>query len=279
MTILITGATGTIGTQTLKALEREGATALCGVRTPRGEHDVKLDLEDTASLDAALKGVTQLLLITPFVEHFEPLAERALDAAKRAGVSHVVRLSAAGVSPDASFDLARQHGRVEEALKASGLAHTIVRPLFFQDNFVKFQADTIKKDGAFYGASKGGKSAYLSSRDIGRVLAKILVDPAPHAGKTYSLTGPEALSDEQVAEVIGEARGRTVRYVDLPPEQLAAGMRSSGAPDWMVEGIVALEAIKANGWAAEVSPVVKDVLGEEGQRCDAFIAEHVDAFR
>ena len=72
MTILITGATGTIGTQTLKALEREGATALCGVRTPRGEHDVKLDLEDTASLDAALKGVTQLLLITPFVEHFEP---------------------------------------------------------------------------------------------------------------------------------------------------------------------------------------------------------------
>ncbi len=279
MTILITGATGTVGSKTVSSLAALGVKAVSGVRTPKGAGSVHADLDDANSLNRAFEGVKRLLLITPFVESFEPQVTRALSAAKRAGVEHVVRLSAAGASPDAGMELARQHGRADEALKASGMGWTIVKPLFFQDNFVKFQADTIKKDGAFYGASKGGRSAYISSRDIGEVLAKVLQDPAPHAGKTLDLTGPEALSDSQAADIIGQALGKTVRYVDLEPEQLEAGLRSSGTPDWMVDGLIALEAVKANGWAAEVSPVVQSVLGKEGQRFADFIAENVSAFR
>lgn len=116
------------------------------------------------------------------------------------------------------------------------------------------------------------RAGFRTSRQrLGRAL---ISTTRKRAEQSLALTGPEALTDSEAADVIGAAIGRTVRYVDLPPEQLAGGMRSSGAPDWLVESIVALEGVKANGWAAEVSPVVESVLGEKGERLSNFVARN-----
>lgn len=278
---LITGATGTIGRQTAEALLAAGETEVrVGVRRPEaaaglaeaGANVVRLDLEDPSTFGGAFAGVDRLFLLGPqgredFGEDVKPI----LDSAKAANVGHVVRLSALGANADADFALGRGHGIGEDHVKASGLAWTIIQPTFFQDNVVKYTGGSIQKEGAFYGASNTGKTAYVSSADIARVTAAVLAKPDEHVSKTYVLTGPEAFSDDEVATLLSEVTGNIVKYVNVTPEQLRGAMTSSGAPDWLADSFVALEAVKAAGWAEAITTSVKDLTGREPETYRAFL--------
>jgi uncharacterized protein YbjT (DUF2867 family) len=275
-TVLVTGATGTIGSQVVKALSGRGLDVRAAARSADGAKvsgatPVRFDWSDLASLESALAGVDRLFLLTPFVEEFETPSKAALAAAKKAGVKHVVKLSAIGASEDAPLSGVRQHARIEKALAASGMAYTIVQPTFFMDNVLTYQSASIREQGAFYGASGGGKSAYVSSRDVGSVAAEILASPAAHEGKTYVLTGGEAISDAEYAAQLGELLGKEVKFVDLELDQYAGGLRQQGTPDWQVEALVGLEAIKRNGWAAATTTAVPDLLGRAPETLAAFL--------
>jgi uncharacterized protein YbjT (DUF2867 family) len=286
-TILVTGATGTIGRQVALALARDGAAVRAGVRDPAKAADlaaagvelVALDLSAPSSVAAALSGVERLFLLTPFVEHPMPLVEVALAAARDAGVRHVVRMSVAGADPPSSSAPPPHHGRIEEAVAHGGMGWTILQPTFFMDNFVNYgAAQTIAAEGRFYGASGEGKTSYVSSVDVGAVAATILQEPGAHAGKTYLVTGGEAVSDAEVAAIIEQLRGKPVTYVDLTPEQQRAALEQQGAPAWMIDAFVGLEGIKRAGWAAGVSPVVQEVTGRPPETLRAFVQRHVAAF-
>lgn len=286
-TILVTGATGTVGAQVAHLLLDRGARVRVGVRTPaaaaelgrRGAEVVALDLEDDASVRAALAGVGRALLLSPFVERFHATAVRNIEAARAAGVDHVVRISALGADPDGALEIAQWHGAADRALAHSGVGFTVLQPTFFQDNLIKFHADSVRRDGAFYGASAGGATAYISSADIAASAAAVLLAPAAHAGATYVLTGGEAVTDARVAELATAAIGKPVRYVDLPGEQLAEGMRSNGAPGWLVDALVGLEAVKAAGWAAEATPAVRELTGRAPEAYASFLARNADRLR
>jgi uncharacterized protein YbjT (DUF2867 family) len=278
--LLILGATGNIGGQVARQLLDAGATVRVAVRSPDkaaaladgGAEVVRFDYDAPDTWAAALDGVDGVFVVAPFVPDFARPVRAFLQAAVDAGVSHVVKLSASGVSDDAPFALGRQHAAADAAVAASGLRHTILRPTFFMDNTLNFHGHTIRADGAFYGASAGGSVAYVSSADIAAVAAAALTNPSAHDGQTYEITGAEALTDAAVATLVGEQLGKPVSYVDLPPEQLAAGMTSAGSPEWMVEALVALEGVKAQGWAQAVSPVIPDVLGRPPETFAAFLA-------
>lgn len=285
--ILVTGATGTIGRQVALALARDGAPVRAAVRDPAKAADlakagvelVTLDLSLPSSVAAALAGVERLFLLTPFVEHPMPMIEATLAAARDAGVRHIVRMSAAGADPSSPFGLAREHGEIEEAVKRSGMGWTILQPTFFMDNFVNYgAAQTITASGQFYGASGAGKTSYVSSADVGAVAAKILQDPATHAGQTYVVTGGEAVSDAEVATIIGELRGKPVTYVDLTPEQQRAALEQQGAPPWMIDGFLGLEGVKRAGWAAGISPVVQEIAGRAPETFRSFVQRHLAVF-
>ena len=216
----------------------------------------------------ALSGVDRLFLLTPFVEQPLPLVQAALSAAADAGVEFVLRMSAAGADPNALLALAKHHGEGEEIVKSSGIAWSIVRPNFFMDNLINFAGESIRKEGVFYGAAGGGKVSYVSSRDVAGSAAAILADPTPHAGKTYELTGPEPWSESEVAEIVGGATGKAVGYVTLEHGKLRARLLSLGLPDWAIDGMVGLEAVKAQGWAAAVSPDVRDLAGRSETLAD-----------
>lgn len=285
--ILVTGATGTIGRQVALSLARHGVPVRAGVRDPARADDlaaagvelVTFDFADPSRVSAALVGIERLFLLTPFVEHPTPMIESVLGAAREAGVRHVVRLSAAGADPNAQFALAREHGEIEQVIERSGLGWTILQPTFFMDNLINYgAAHTIAAEGRFYGSSGEGKAAFVSSVDVGAVAAAILRAPEAHAGKTYVLTGGEALSAQQLASLVGELRGKPVTYVDLTPEQHRAAFEQHGAPGWMIDGMIALEGVKRNGWAEAVSPAVQDILGRPPETYRTFLQRHVAAF-
>lgn len=278
MKILVTGATGTIGSQVAASLLDADADVRVGLRSvekgealaARGAEVVHFDFEDPSTYARAFEGVDRVFLLSPFVEEFVAHVDEAAKAAKAAGVQFVTRMSALGADAGANEGLSQQHGRAEEAVKQSGVDWAVLRPTFFQDNVLNYQGGTVA-DGAFYGASNGGKTAYVSSRDVAEVAAKILLDPNPHTGQTYTLTGPTALSDDELASALTRAAARPINYVDLPSDQLLQGQLAAGTPQWMAEHLVALEGIKAAGWAEAASPDVEQVLGRPPEALGSFL--------
>jgi uncharacterized protein YbjT (DUF2867 family) len=286
MTILITGATGTIGSQATKALLAAKASVRVGLRDPAkgaalakaGAQVVRFDFEDASTYADAFADVERVFLLTPFIEHFVPHVQRAAEAAKAAGVKFIVRMSAFGADPDAADGLSKHHGQAEEAVKATGLQWTVLRPTFFQDNVLTYQSGAVAQ-GSVYGASHGGQVAYISSKDVGEVVAQVLLDPSAHVGETYELTGPAAVTDESVAAELSKAAGKPVAYVDLTGDQLMQGQLGAGTPHWMAEHLVALEGVKAAGWAAEVSDAVPSILGRPAESYASFVQRHAARLR
>lgn len=286
MKILVTGATGTIGSQVARSLLGRGVDVRVGLRDAakgdalkaEGAEVVPLDFDEPSTLAGAFDGVDRLFLLTPFVETFLPQVEAAVAAAKTAGVKLVVRMSALGADPGADDGLSGQHGKAEELVKQSGIDWAVVRPTFFADNVLTYQGATVAQ-GSFYGASQGGKIAYVSSRDIGDAAAAILADPTGHTGQTYTLTGPQPVSDEELAQALTAVAGRDVSYVDLPGEQLLQGQVAAGAPQWMAEHLVTLEGVKAAGWAAATTEDLGKLLDRPPEAPREFLERNAARLR
>lgn len=287
--ILITGATGTIGGQVARRLTAQGRHVAVASRRPEQLADLvadsdglaearRLDLEDPATFDA-FDGIHTLFLLGPIGPDFGERVAVAVKAAAKAGVQHVVRYSALGANPEASSVLARQHGLADRAVADSGMDWTILQPTFYQDNFLNFQGEAIRRTDAFYGASGEGRSAYVASADLADVAAQILREPAAHASQRYVLTGPEALTDTEVADRLSKAIDHTVRYVDVGDESVGQSLRDQGAAPWFADSMVVLEQVKRNGWAAEVSPTVEKILGRPARPIEAFFQANAASFR
>ena len=280
--ILVTGATGTIGGQIAEQLLDAGAEVRLAVRNPikarglveRGAQAVAYDIENDVGVAEAFAGADRAFLLTPFVPGFEALTRRSVEAAKSAGVRHVVKLSAAGADPAGAAWLARSHGMGDQAVVDSGLTYTILRPTFFQENILNFSATTLSSEGTFYGASANQPVAYVSGQDVAAVAVQALLHSGAHDKKTYDLTGGEAVTGEQLAGLLADAIGKSVTYTDVTPEQYGEALRANGMPDAIVEAIVGLELVKAQGWAAPVSPHVSEVLGRTPEPYAAFIARN-----
>lgn len=282
--ILVTGASGTIGREVVRALRARGANVRVAQRDrtrppPEGTTAVFLDWAQPRTFDEALTGIDRVFLLTPFIEDPQTPALAFIEAARRARVRFLLKLSADGVSDEAHFEASRQHARVEKALASSGVPFAILRPTFFMDNVLTFQREGLLGEGAFHGASGNQPVAYVSSRDVGEVAAAVLVAPEAHLGRTYKLTGGEAVTDEAMAAALTRQTGRSIRYVDHPLEHYRSAQLAQGAPGWAVEAMTALEGIKRQGWAAEVSPVVRTVLGRPPETAEEFFGRHARALR
>ena len=165
-------------------------------------------------------------------------------------------------------------------MKASGLPYTILRPNSFMQNLVTYLAPSIRTQGAFYAAMDEAKMSLIDVRDVAEVAVKVLVAPKEHTGKTYELNGPEAVSYSQVAEKISRVTGRPVRYVDLPEAQQRKAMLDAGMPEWQVTALLELQQYyTAQRKGADVTPVLKQLLGRAPATLDQFIQEFQDQFR
>jgi uncharacterized protein YbjT (DUF2867 family) len=282
--ILITGATGRIGGATLKYLASRGMALRALIRSPDkaasvaapGVETVIGDLAEPHSLEAALEAVDAALLVSPLDPRQVELQGNFIEAAKRAGHVHIVKVSGLGTALDSSVRSGRWHAQIEKHLEDSGLPFTHLRPPFFMQNILRF-APAIRANSEFVGALQRGKVAMIDVHDIAAVAGTALTTPG-HASKAYVVTGTEALSYQEIAERISAILGRKVTYNDMPLEAVRERLRASGMPEWHVQVQIDFSTALRAGQAATVTDVVAAVTGRQPRTFVQFFQEHRDLF-
>jgi uncharacterized protein YbjT (DUF2867 family) len=279
--ILVTGATGTVGTETVRQLTEAGRRVRALVRDPakaakldpRAEIVVG-DLADRKSLAPAFSGVEAAFVISNGAE-LDRLEGNAFEAAKQAGVRCIVKLSGRGVDWPImrDFDTARWHGESERRLKALGPAWTILCPGFFASNVFAFE---VMAKGGFFLPIGDGKDAVIDPFDIAAVAVKALTEPG-HDGKIYELlTGPEPLSFQEIIDKLSAFTGAPLVYVDVPEAAALEGMLSAGMPPKQAEAAAVFFAeVKAGKMV--VQPAVAEVLGRPARSFDDWLQNNAAA--
>jgi uncharacterized protein YbjT (DUF2867 family) len=275
--ILVTGGTGNIGSelvrllaaanQKVRVLTRDPAKA----KVPAGVEVAKGDFDDAAALAAALQGVEKTLMNAPGTA--QELA--FIEAAKKAGVKHLVMISSGGVSR--GVGAGPVHEPSEKALQASGVPWTILRPSEFMTN-VFWLRETIVGQGAIYRATGEGKSAFIHPHDIAAAAAKVLTSSG-HTGKIYELTGPAALSAAEVAAHVAAASGRNVRHVDIPVSVAREEMVKMHFPPMLVDSVSRFYESVKNGHEAKIEPGLQQLIGNTGRTFESWVKENAAAFR
>jgi uncharacterized protein YbjT (DUF2867 family) len=262
--LALTGVTGFVGGRVARELGDRGVPLRLLARTPSkapelpGSEVRRADYADGAGAREALEGASTLLMVSAS-ESADRLDQHRtfVDAAAAAGVEHIVYTSFIGAAPDATFTLARDHAATEKHIRASGMAWTFLRDSFYID----FMEALVGEDGVIRGPAGTGRCAVVAREDVARSAAAVLADPSVHAGRTYELTGPEALSLGEVASIIARARGREVSFHDETLDEAYASRAGYGAPDWQVDAWVSTYTAIASDTMAAVSSDVASLTG------------------
>lgn len=236
--LLVTGAAGASGTAVVREFARRGVPVRALVRRvvegagPERPPTVELvqgDMAEPDTLGAAFDGVERVLMISSPDRSLTHTQRTFIDAAKRAGVRHVVKFSGRGCRPDSGFRFARMHGEVEQYLERSGLAWTMLRPSQFMHVYLR-EARTIARDGTLALPMAHARLAPVDVEDIAKIAVEVLLGEG-HEDRRYEITGPEALTMDEVAETFSAAIGRPVRYVDVEPAAMHRSLLEAGIPD------------------------------------------------
>lgn len=280
-TIGITGATGAVGGRVAARLARHGAVQHLIVRdinrAPelRGASASMASYEDPAAFGRATRGVDTLFLVSA-PESPDRVATHisAIDSAVAAGVSRIVYLSFLAAAPDATFTFARDHFHTESYIRATGAAHTFLRPSLYLDLMPTWLDGT----GALRGPAGQGSIAWVARDDIADVAAAVLTGGGEHDGRAYDVTGPESVSLARTVERLSALTGKTLRYVPETWEEALASRRRSGAPEWALEGWASSYAAIATGELDVVSDTVSDLTGHPPQSIEGFLRKHPSTF-
>ena len=279
--ILITGASGNVGSEVLKQAMASKLKLTAAYQSPEkaqtapgNVHTVVLDYGKPETIRAALEGVDTLFLVGPPTANLVALEANVIDEAQTAGITHLVKLSALG-GRNAIFP--SMHRDSEERIEASGVPYTFMRPNGFMQNFVTYHSATIKAQNAFYGCQGNGAVSHIDVRDLAAAVVAVLSSKG-HEGKAYPLTGPEALTQAQVAEKLSRATGRTISYVDLAQDEMRQAMLRAGMPEWSADAVLDLTRLYRDGGASSVDDTVEKLIGRKRKSFDEFAREYAAAF-
>ena len=286
--IAVVGATGNTGRAVVKELTRLGRAPICVVRNPERAREVLGDdakivvaeLTDRPVLARALKGVTSVFVVTGHNPNMVEQQTNVLDAALETGVQYLVRVSGSRffILPDSPSVIGRGHHAIEERLRASGIKWVILRPGFFMQNTFG-QAASIKNDSKIVLPFPADLPfAFIDVRDTGAVGARVLLDPAPHAGKVHEFTGARSNFGE-LADVFSEVLGRKITYVPVKFEQAEQVMKTRGMPDWLIDHQRTAGQIAASGGlATEVTEPIRNITGRAPLTTKQFVEDHKALF-
>ena len=278
--ILVTTA-GKVGSETVLLLRQREVPVRVLVRDPQrakalaeaGAQIAVGDLGTPASIDAAMAGIATVVLVSPGV----PAQElNIIDGAARARVGHVVKVTS-NASADSPIARRRWQTEIEAGLTASGLAHTLLQANAYMQNVLAL-APAIAKTSGFGSSAGKGRVGMIDARDVGAVAAGIAASPASHAGKTYWLTGPELISNYDVAATLSSLLGRTITYRERSFDEDRAAMVAAGVPEPVAEMNAQAFSLIAEGDAEWVTDDVPSLLGRPARSFAQFAADYAAAF-
>ncbi len=284
--ILVTGATGNVGSRSIPNLINLGADVRALIRDEtkaQGLKDASIevvvgDLDKPDTLDAAFRGVDKVFLITPPTPNQVIQAKNGIEAAKRNHSPLIVRLSAGAVKdmPGALPRVPGQHAEIDGILKASGLPYTVIRPQSFMQNTM-IGAQTVASEGVVYMAMQNSKTGMIDVRDVVDVVVKVLTEDG-HEGKTYSLTGPASISFHDVATALSKALGKQVNYVDVPLEAARERMIGMGLSEWLADAMTEYMTAFREGYGDFVTDDVEKVTGNPPRSFETFASDFAQVF-
>lgn len=282
MQLLITGATGDVGSCVVECLLAQHIRPRVFVRDAakawlRFGEQVDIftgDLAERSSLQTALEGADALFLLNsgPRIPVLDAIAAEAAQAAR---IGHIVKLSSIDV--EQNLAIGAWHEKGEEAIRASDIPFTFVRPTGFMSNLLAW-APSIRKEGVIRSSTGSGKRAFIHSADIAGVVAKVLIDHSP-VEESLAITGPEALTFAQAAEKIGKAIGKPIAFQSIPDEEAGRRFAATGASPEEVEAHIALWRGIREGQLGMVTDTVERILGRKPICLDQWAQENTAAFR
>ncbi|GAB4021774.1 SDR family oxidoreductase [Spirosoma koreense] len=283
--ILITGATGSIGTELTRLLSEQGIRFRAMVRSPKQAQALSAlphaevvagDFNDPATLAQALTGIERAFLLTNSSEQAEAQQLAFVAAAQKSGLRHLVKLSQLAARVDSPVRFLRYHAVVEQAIEASGIPFTFLRPNLFMQGLLSFR-ESIRHQSQFFAAIGDARISAIDIRDIAAVAATVLLNSG-HEGQTYTLTGPEALTHDEMADQLSTALARPITFVDIPPEVMRNALVEAGFPAWQAEGLIEDYAHYSRHEADAISTVVQDVTGHPSYTFTQFARDYAPAF-
>jgi uncharacterized protein YbjT (DUF2867 family) len=283
--VLVTGATGTTGRPLVRFLEGRRMRVRAMLRPdadPARLKDsratiVRGDFADPESLSAALDGVTSAYLVTPSSAEAAAQQISFAERAAAAGVSHIVKLSQFAADEASPVRFLRYHAQVEHRIRELGIGYTFIRPNLFFQGLLGF-APLIAKTGRFFAPIGDARVSAVDVRDIAAV-ATVALTESGHVGKTYTLTGPAAITHAEMARAIGAAAKREVTFVDVPPEQFAAALTQLKMPSWQIEGLLEDYEHYRRGEAEMVTDDIETVTEAPPRDFAGFAEDYVEAFQ
>jgi NAD(P)H dehydrogenase (quinone) len=278
----VAGATGGLGSRIAAGLAERGMEQRLIVRDPArapsqpGAEVVQAaGYDDSEAMRRAFDGVDVLFLPSAgeHPDRVNALHRPAVEAAVAAGVGRVVYTSFLGTAPDCVFTFGRDHFHTEEILRGSGMGWTFLRDSIYLD-FVPFFAGA---DGVIRGPADDGRVAPVARDDVADVAVETLLSDE-HAGAAYGLTGPEAITMTEAAEIITRETGREVTFVDETLEEARESRRPSGAPEWEIEGWVTTYAAIAAGELDVVTDHVERIAGHPPMTLTELLQRHPESW-
>jgi NAD(P)H dehydrogenase (quinone) len=276
------GATGYVGGRVAARLAEAGVDQRLIVRdrgrAPElaGAEAAEASYADPEALREALAGARIFFMVSA-AEDPDRLRQHkeAVDAAVDAGVERIMYLSFLGAAPDATFTFARDHYHTEQHIRATGLGFTFLRDNWCQD-MLPVMTGT---DGVIRGPADEGRVGAVSRDDVADAAVAVLLNGAEHDGRTYDMTGPEAITLHEAAEELSRATERQITYHAETVEEAYSSRSSYGAPDWEVEGWVTSYPAIANGELDVVGDAVLRVTGHAPMTFAEFLSRHPESYR
>ena len=282
--ILVTGATGSNGTEILKLLAARNVRVRAMVRDRTRTKDIATpnveifegDFDRPETLLGALADVQRAFLVTPSSERVEVQQLTFVDAAKQNGVKQIVYLSQFDTDANSPVRFLRYHAAVEAAIQASGMAYTFLRPNLYMQGVLNFQS-SIATQNAFYAAAGDAKVSAVDVRDIAEVAVAALTETG-HEGKIYDLTGSQALTHAQMAEYLSTALARQIAFVNVSPESMHEFLLDAKFPLWQADGLLEEYAHYRLNEAAAIGTGIKEVIGKEPRSFETFAYDYAPMF-
>jgi uncharacterized protein YbjT (DUF2867 family) len=281
--IILTGATGTIGSHLVRELRAAGASFKALARSgetaarleAQGVAVVRGDLDAPAGLESSFAGARSLFLLAAGGPALARQEIQAIEAARAAGVARIVLLSGIGASPDSPSAFQRLHGQSDAHLRASGLAWTVLRPNGFMQNFPAFYGAAVAGGSPIFAPMGEAKVSYIDAADVASAAAAVLTQEG-HERRIYELTGPEALSYGELARTLSDLTGRQVTYV--PVSDAAAHQAMSGFGPWMAHAVLGLNQEYRRGLGELVTGSVEILTGRPARTLEAYLRANLAAF-
>jgi uncharacterized protein YbjT (DUF2867 family) len=297
LSVLVLGATGNVGTPLVEALQKRDVRVRAAIRKVPIVQDIRgkekagrkgtsvqpieyiaFNYFDPDTYSKAMSGVDVLYLLTPVIPEPLALVKSLLEAAKKAGIKKVVRQSAFGANRiQKNVRLLHWHHECEKAVVESGVPYVILRPTGFFQNYFSY-AEEISSAGVFHMALGSDRSSYIDARDVAQIAAVTLCEDG-HEGREYDLTGPQALSNEDIADLLSDATGDQIKFVPISDEVERRDLIENGMPDWLADGLVELHRHWRGENAAQVLSTIRDVTRKDSTPFEKFARENVDKFR